>query len=226
MRAGFPARPKWTLRWRKSLIAAAVLAAIAFFLIVTQASPQTPAPVPWTVDSQFVRYADDGSPSIEMYTTSYESDTYEILLSRSIPANPLKTALMRAADAVGPVHYRLARLMGDPKMLEQRQRARARSIGFITGCDPQTCLVLEHYGFAKDPAGTGCTDQAIVDRATILNYPTEAVRARWTEHGRVTFWMAPALGCFALKVTQEDERPDGTFHLVAAKQALKVTVTP
>jgi hypothetical protein len=60
----------------------------------------------------------------------------------------------------------------------------------------------------------------------ILNYPTEAVRERWTEHGRQTLWMAPELGCFALKITKEEERPDGTFHLAFAKQALKVNVNP
>jgi hypothetical protein len=75
-------------------------------------------------------------------------------------------------------------------------------------------------------AAAGCVDSPVVDRATILNHPTEAIRDRWTEHGRMTLWMAPDLACFALKVTYEAERPDGTFHLVAAKQALKVTVNP
>jgi hypothetical protein len=229
VRAGFPAPPRRTFRWRKSLIAAAVLAAVAFFLIATDASPQPPASTPWTVDSEFLRYADDGSSSIEMYSTSYESNGNEVLLSRSAPANPFKTALARAADVVIPIHNRLMRrIMVDPKLLEQVQKVRARhpGVSFITGCDLYTCLLLDHSGYARDPSGTGCLAEAIVDRATILNYPTEAVRERWTEHGRMTLWMAPALGCFALKVTQEEERPDGTFHLVSAKQALKVTVNP
>ena len=42
----------------------------------------------------------------------------------------------------------------------------------------------------------------------------------------MTVWTAPALGCFALKITLEAERPDGTFHLAFAKQALKVNVNP
>ncbi len=228
VRAALSARPRRILRWRKSLIAAAVFGVGAFLLIATQASPQPPAPVPWTVDSEFLRYAGDGPPSIEMHSTSYESDGNEILLSRSVPGNPLKTALMRAGDVVMPIHNGLMRrfMLSDPKRLEQRQRASARGVGFITGCDPYTCLLLEHTGFAKAPVGAACTDQAIVDRATILNYPTEAVRERWTEHGRMTLWMAPALGCFALKVTQEEERPDGTFRLVAAKRAVKVTINP
>jgi hypothetical protein len=227
VRAAFPVRPQRTFRWRKSLVAAAVLAAAVFFLIATQASPQPTAPIPWTVDSEFVRYADDGSSSIEMYSTSYESNSNEILLSRSMPGNIFKTALARAADAIIPIHNRIMRrFMVDPKLLEQVQRASAHSVGFITGCDSYTCLVLNHSGYARAPAGAGngCIEGEVVDRATILNYPTEAVRERWTEHGRMTIWTAPALGCFALKVTQEEERPDGTFHLVAAKHALKVTV--
>jgi hypothetical protein len=228
VRAGFPARPQWTFRWRKSLVAAVALAAAAFFLIATQASPQPVAPIPWTVDSEFVRYADDGSSSIEMFSTSYESNSNEILLSRSMPGNIFKTALARAVDVVIPIHNRLGRLMVDPKLLEQHDRAVSRGISFITGCDSYTCLALNHFGYARAPAGAGngCIAGEIVDRATILNYPTEAVRERWTEHGRMTIWTAPALGCFALKVTQEEERPDGTFHLVAAKHALKVTINP
>ena len=232
--AGFPAGPPRKLRWGRSLIAAAILAALAFFLVVTQATPRTQAPIPWSVDSEFIRYADNGSSSIEMYTTSYEStgsNANEILVSRSAPGNPFKTVLGQTMDAtlpaLGRFHNHVLGFVA-PGMLakmEQMKRSRPPGISFITGCDPDgECLVLDHYGFAK--AANGCVDSPVVDRATILNHPTEAVRERWTEHGRVTLWIAPDLGCFALKVTYEAERPDGAFHLVAAKQALKVTLNP
>ena len=39
-------------------------------------------------------------------------------------------------------------------------------------------------------------------------------------------WMAPDLGCFALRITSEALRPDGTFRLVKTKQALRVTMNP
>lgn len=234
VRAGFAPRPQRRLRWTKSLVAAAVFAAAVFFLITTQASPQPPPPVPWTVDSEFLRHADDGSSSIEMYSTSYEStgpNANEILLSRSIPGNPFKTALGQALDvtlpALGKLHMRVLRVVapGMVEKIERSERSRPPGISFVTGCNPADgCLVLQHFGFLKAPAG--CVAEPIVDRATILNHPTEAIRARWTEHGRMTLWMAPDLGCFALKVTYEEERPDGTFHLVAAKQAMKVTLNP
>jgi hypothetical protein len=226
VRAGFPKPVRHSFRWRKGFTAAAIIAAAAILLIATQATPQPVAPIPWTVDSEFIRYADDGSSSIEMYSTSYQSNANEILLSRSIPGNQFKTALAWTADVLIPIHNRLiGRLVLGRQRLEEIQRADARKVGFVSGCGLHPgCVVLEHYSYAK--AATGCIDGQVVDRATILNYPTEAVRERWTEHGRMTIWTAPGLGCFALKVTQEEERPDGTFRLVAAKQALKVTVNP
>ena len=201
----------------------AVLSTAIFFLLISQAFPQPTAPIPWTVDSEFIRYAEDGSSSIEMYSTSYQSNTNEVLLSRSMPGNPFMTALARTLDVTLPPWQRLQmRLMVPPGMVERIKRSRAAGLAFITGCNPYTgCLVLQHFGYAK--AAAGCVGGPIVNRETILNYPTEAVRDRWTEHGRMTLWMAPSLGCFALRVTYEEEHPDGTFHLVAAKQALKVT---
>ncbi len=39
-------------------------------------------------------------------------------------------------------------------------------------------------------------------------------------------WMAPDLGCFALRLSLEEQRPDGAFRLVSEKQALRVNVKP
>jgi hypothetical protein len=231
MRAGFPARQPRKFRWGKSLIAAAILAAALFFLVVGQAFPQRPAPIPWSVDSEFVRYADDGSRSIEMYSTSWESNGNEILLSRWMPGNPFKTVLGQTLDATLPAVSRFhMHLMGvvAPGMLE-KMRSRPPGVSFITGCEPASgCLILDHYGFAKATAGAdgSCVDKPVAGRETILNHAAEAVRDRWTEHGRMTLWLAPDLACFALRVTYEELRPDGTFHLVSAKHAVKVTLNP
>jgi hypothetical protein len=116
----------------------------------------------------------------------------------------------------------------NPGMVErisQSRLSRAPGISFVAGCE-EGCLVLDHYGFTKAPAGAGdgCVVGTIVGRETILNHSTAAVRQRWTENGRMTVWMAPDLGCFALKVTYEGQHPDGTFHLVSAKQAVKVNL--
>ena len=70
----------------RACLPAAGLGVGLLLLLVTQALPQTPPPVniPYTVDSEFVRYEDDGSPSVEMYLTSYTNQNgAEALVSRS-----------------------------------------------------------------------------------------------------------------------------------------------
>jgi len=228
--------PWWRRGLRGRSMAGFALAACVLLLVVAEVFPQMrgaaspPAKVPWTVDSQFVEYAADGSSSIEMYTTSYESNSVEILLARSLPGNVFLTAMGRVADVALPAWSRfITPFVVDAETLEKVKRARASrsTIGFLTGCSAD-CMALEHYGFAKAPEGSGasCIAGMIVGRETILNHVTEAVRQRWTEHGRMTLWMAPDLGCFALRVTHELELPDGTFHLVKAKRAMKVNVYP
>jgi hypothetical protein len=230
VRAGFAAgQHRWIgarpPRPRKSLVAAAVFGAVAVLLVVAQAHPGSPpVRIPYTVDSEFVRYAVDGSSSIDMYATSYEIDGAEILTSRSIPNRPFGTALGRTLDAALPIWSRLmARLTIDPETLRRVRQAAHRSVGVVAGCNA-SCLTLEHYGFARAAAGpnTGCIDGTIVGHETILNYPTTAVQPRMGGNVRMTWWMAPDLGCFALRIATEKKRPDGTWRLVSEKRALRV----
>ncbi len=222
------------VNWRRSLVAAGALAAAAFFLVVIQATPQTRTPpVPWSVDSEFIRYADDGTATVEMYSTSYESNGNEVLLSRSIPGNLFETELARATDASLPslyaFHLHITSLLRPALAaeMERARRSRPPGVQFLTGCDVDTgCLMLEHFSLAAATPGEGCLAGDVVGRATMLNHAVEAVRQRWTEHGRMTVWTAPDLACFALKVTHEEERPDGTFRLVSARRALRVTLNP
>ncbi len=67
----------------------------------------------------------------------------------------------------------------------------------------------------------------MVDRETILDYPTVAIQLPLDgNRRRRTVWMAPALGCFALKVTTEEQLADGRFLLLSAKEAIKVRLNP
>jgi hypothetical protein len=220
---------------RKRLLAAAVLGVGAFLLIVTQAFPQMfglgapPVKIPYTVDSEFVRYADDGSSTVDMYSTSYGLNGHEILLSRSFPGNPFGTVIGRTADATLPLLSRLiSRLTIPAEELERVRQHSPHTIGAVTGCDDWTCLLLEHYFFQRVAAGigAGCLDGAVVGRETILSYPTAAVQLALGDQRRMTWWTAPDLGCFALRIMIEEKRPDGTFRLVSKKQALKVTLNP
>ncbi len=115
---------------RKSLWAVAAVG-IAFLIVVTQAIPQTlelispPAPAPYTVDSEYVRYADDGSQTVEMYSTSYTSQNGgEIILQRTIPEHPFGTAVGRTLDAVLPYWSRFTSpVMISSKELEKIQQS-------------------------------------------------------------------------------------------------------
>lgn len=219
----------------KRVFLAATLGSAALLLMVARAFPQIsgsaslPPGTKWTVDSELIRYADDGTPSVEMQMTSYKSNSNEVLISRSVPGNVFMTALGRTLDAGLPMLNRITLpLMVDPKTLERAREMRREhpGVGLISGCGGDgdaACLLLSRFSFE---AGNGCIAGKIVDNSMILSHRTEAVRERWTEHGRMTIWTAPDLECFALKVTYETQQPDGSFRLVRAKQAVKVTAIP
>ena len=226
----------WPMRWLVWLVpgsagrlfGGAVIGSVVFLLAMIQFSPQAfgtgspPAHIPWTADSELIRYAGDGSSSVEMYMTSYEFNSNEVLLSRSAPRNLFMTAVDRTLDAGLPVPGRLTAPFLSPDTLEKLKRARAQTVGLISGCSDVGCLTLEHYSFTK---GNDCLAGEIVGRETMLNHPIEAVRKRWLD-GRMTVWTAPDLDCFALKVTYEERQSDGTFKPVRSKQAMKITVNP
>ncbi len=231
VQAGFAAGHKRTRvrapRARKRLFAAAILCAAALLLVVAQAHPGAPVRIPYIVDSEFLRYANDGASTIDMYTESYELNGAEILKSRSIPG-PFGTVVGRAVDAALPIWYRLmARLTADGGTLERLRQHASHAVGVIGGCDA-SCLVLERYFFARTAAGAGyaCIDGAVVGHDTILNFPVTAIRPRWGAAGRMTLWMSPELRCFALRITLEAKRPDGTFRLVSERRALRVKLNP
>jgi RNA polymerase sigma factor (sigma-70 family) len=71
----------------------------------------------------------------------------------------------------------------------------------------------------------GCVGGPVVAKETILGYATVAIR-HLDHNQRMTSWMAPELGCFALRLTEEERRPDGSFRLVLRKQALSVNLVP
>jgi len=52
------------------------------------------------------------------------------------------------------------------------------------------------------------------------------IEDRLRESERMTIWVAPDLGCFALRIRSEQLGPDGAFHTVHVKQAIKVTLNP
>jgi hypothetical protein len=186
---------------RKCLLVGAVFV-VGAFVWASQAFPQTLRPtlslvrIPYTVDSVFVRYADDGSPTVDMYCTLYSHNGSEILLSSFVPGHPFATAVRRALAATGLVLFHLTTLFHPDT--EQAERAAVR-------------------------ISKGCVDHGqVVGRETILGYPTVAIQSSGREE-RTTMWQSPDLGCFPLRLTNEQQRPDGTFRLLMERRALKVT---
>lgn len=230
-----PERSRFRWSWGKSLMAAGVLAML--LLVVTRAVPQTLPPVthhPYVVLSEFVRYAKDGSAQVQMYSTSY-NDEYgrEMMVARNIPDNAFGDVVARTmdalADAAAPLVVRLQRL--SPHGAEADSRATVGPIPSVnTECVEKTCIHgTAHYLLPKAAANPaiGCVDGPVIDRETILDYPTVALQLPLDgNHIRRTVWMAPALGCFALKVATERQQPDGTFRLVSGKLAIKVRLNP
>jgi hypothetical protein len=238
VRAGFAAgQERWiparAPRASKRLLLAAILSALVLLLVVAQARPGSPpVRIPYVVDSEFVRYAAGRPATIEMYTSSYALNGTEVLKSRSIPGRPFVTAIGRSLDTTLPLWSQLmARLTVGTQTLDKVRQAAHRSIGAITGCDA-SCLVLEHHGFARAAAGvdvdggTACLDGTIVDHETILGYPTTGIQPHMSGSVRMTWWTAPELGCFALRITTDEKQPDGTWRLVREKRALRVNLKP
>lgn len=224
------ARPKRNWPWRKALAAAAV---VAMLLIVSKAVSQTATPEarsPYTVLSEFVRYGNDGSSVVQMYGTSY-NDRYgrEILLARHLP-DPFKDVMARMLDAASgatlPARMFLFRLTPGGAEMLARRAAIAPHPMVAMECADQMCLSGVGSYVLPKASMNECAD-AVVDRETILNYATVALQLPLDgNRRRRTVWMAPALGCFALKVATEEQRADGTFRLLSAKQALVVRLNP
>jgi hypothetical protein len=216
--------------WRRSLLVGLTLALVALLLVVTEALPKTlelfssGLQSPYRVDSELVRYAKDGTATVEMYLTSFnDQGGREIILSRSLPGNPLGTAASRTLDAIpnvfGPLLLRLARIT-NPGIANV---ASTPKVVYECGED---CLMVKSWSLPSYTANaaSGCVDANVVDRqTTILGYSTAAIQMEQSARRRMKIWLAPALGCFALQIETQEQQADGTFHLLSRKSALKVS---
>jgi hypothetical protein len=130
------------------------------------------------------------------------------------------------------LHAELEEVVGRAVMqLPETQRevqSGFQQVVVIPGCVDWTCLLIQHFGFRKPVGGfgtTACMEGTVVGSETILNHPTTAVQLPMRPN-RMTLWLAPDMGCFALRITSETMRPDGSFHVWQMKQAVKVTMNP
>jgi hypothetical protein len=221
VRVGFHARPE-RRKFRAVRVLIAAVGIGVFLLAVTLALPQTLGRAPYIVDSDVMRYAPDGTSSVEVHGASYNRNGSEIVVYEVSPS--LLTELQLGLQAVNSAWTRLTL----PLALSHEMLEKANSVA-------RGCVGLDHYRLCSQSFGcvgsgpallnTGCVIGPVVGHETILDHPTVAVQSIRGQR-RDTLWMAPDLGCFALRITIEERRPDGTFHLVRKKQATKVTLNP
>lgn len=184
------------------------LAGVALVLFgITQALPQTLrltsdlSRIPYSVESDFIRLSEDGSPAVESSIVSY-ADQYgnEIILSTTFPGRRLRTVFRRSFDALGFILMQV-------------------SLPFRSGVEKQRRIQE-----TKNLVHSDCALNAVVvGHETILNYPATAVEFRLINGEKVTIWRAAALGCFTLRMMSEVAGPDGKFHVVWLKEATKVS---
>jgi hypothetical protein len=197
---------RWGGWFTAKIAAVTVVCLLALGLFVNEAVPQVAKMdflllnVPFTVDSEFTRYADDGSSSVEMYTTSFTHNGYEVLLSRSFPDQPFRTGLSQVMDWIGLLMFDI-------------------SLPFSKGSGKQETA---RTAFIKN----GCTasGQIVSTGEAILGYRTVVIHYNLPDDPRATLWMAPDLACFGLKFIIEKKQSDGTFHLLQTRRAIRVNL--
>ena len=94
------------------------------------------------------------------------------------------------------------------------------------GIGGHTGIPAKGFPSGPDSLHRGFGFPQLVGQQTILNYPTTAIQPRIGGSVRMTRWPAPDLGCFALRITTEEKRTDGSFRLVQEKRALSVNLNP
>jgi hypothetical protein len=199
---------------RKTVLGGIALVAGALLCLVTLALSQTLilSSPPYTVESKCVRFADERGHAAEMILTSYNDKGSEIVLSRSLPGNLFATVATRVTDAAGALITRFTWPVFKPEQLEIIKTQAGVSTGFQHWYLGSAAELLQH----------GCVNGPVVGREKILDYQTTAVEYRQGNYFKFTVWRAPDLGCFALRVTDEERQDDGTYRLMREKRAFHV----
>lgn len=180
---------------------------------VSAAFPQVSAIFSWsppyTVDSEVIRYADDGTATVEKYVTAYADYSgrqSQIVVSVTYPDSLFMTL---HSLVFYTVHRVWLAVDADPKAAQGRTRFAA----YVS-------------------SGCGARERGVIGHGSILNHATvisRNVAVITSSSGpdtvyRFTTWDAPDLGCFRLKSTIEIQRPDGSFRPSEETRALKVTM--
>lgn len=214
LRAGFAAAPRrgkrfgWAPKIRIRRVAFAAIGAAALLFTIVQVSPQTVrmAPpsgyrIPYYVEFEFERHADNGSAPYQSRITSFPYAGHEIVMSVTESGDSLLKAFRGIASSI-----RRQFILAVPSFVLPKEPPMTRPDWFP--------------GFVK----SGCSNgQTVVGHETIAGYQTTVVQSGSPGY-RTETWLAPDLECFALKLTDEVQKPNGGYWLRIRKEAVKVTM--
>ncbi len=211
-------RPRWIGGFVPAVgkFAGFVAAAVVLLAVITRAFPQSlgviAPPGAITIDSEFIRYKDDGSSTVSEYrTSSISSIEGETVLSRSFPGDPLRTAAGELFNPVKSILGALMQRMGRTRNTRgTRELATAVAARIRNGCAP-----TNHWA----------APMTVIGKETILNYTTTVSQYQFKDE-RFTEWFAPGLDCVSLRSTTEKALADGAFRLASERRAVKVTRNP
>jgi len=207
VRAGFVPGPRRryfpSIGW-KGLFAGFATAAILFVVVTAEAFPDvlgTPSPAlrsPYEAESKVTAYAKDGSSRLESTIFSHSYKGTEIVQAEFDEGVSLLGAIK--AFHLG-IHELLLRYVPNVVMPESS----ARDAWFSS--------------YVK----SGCVDKgdAVIGHERLLAYQTTVVQSigdgwRWTG------WLAPDLGCFALRTRNEEPLAGGGYRLAKQRDTVRV----
>lgn len=197
-------------------------AAIGAFFIVTIGLPfpQTvPFRLPWlqpslTMDSEEIRYSDDGRQTFDMYYRTVPMEGHDMVLWKYFPDHPYDHILEGIRTQASYLLYRI--------MLPFLENTEEKNV--------RTHSEQRVFPVPRASVKTGCLrgDNTILGHETVLGeerllgYSTTVVQ--FTQRNlRWTAWLAPSLGCQELKGTIEGLGSDGSYHLWRETRVLDVT---
>jgi hypothetical protein len=159
--------------------------------------------IPYYVEFEFARYADDGSAPHQSRITSFPYGGHEIVMSATEPGDSLQNAVRGIARSI-----RTQFILAMPSLVLPKEPPMTEPAWFA--------------GFVSSGCSSGKT---VVGHETLAGHETTVVQSGSPGH-RLRTWMAPDLACFALKLTDEVQEPNGTYRLKLRKESVKVTTNP
>lgn len=184
----------------RGLFAGVAVGAAMCLLLITQAFPQTPpAGNAYLVQYEWTRYGDNGAKTSDAQIKAFNYNGHEFVIGMSDPENSLHSMLFHIHGAI----FMMAVHLAPSLMLAERSP--------------------EREAWVKSKVSTGCAGDTVVGHETVAGHPSTIVQSSEGRH-RTTAWLAPDMGCYTLKVMNEDQLADGSYRLRSLKRPVSVTL--